>query len=172
MATVSTDPGITATISAPINGTSGLDKEGSGTLVLSGTNAYSGGTKVGAGILSVASETNLGNAAGVITLQNGELLTAADGFSSARPITLAAALGDDALVAANGTTATYTGVISGPAGLTIGDGVNGSTVVLTGRTRTALGTPSSRDWVPCRSAMAEPPAALSGIYGRQWELGL
>jgi fibronectin-binding autotransporter adhesin len=132
MAIVSTDPGITATISAPINGTGGLDKEGPGTLILNGTNAYSGGTIVGAGILSVASDTNLGVPAGMITLQNGELLTTADGFSSARAITLAAASGDDALVAANGTTATYTGVISGPAGLTIGDGVNGGTVVLTG----------------------------------------
>ena len=132
MAIVSTDPGITATISAPINGTGGLDKEGPGTLILNGTNAYSGGTIVGTGILSVASDTNLGVPAGVITLQNGEMLTTADGFSSGRAITLAAASGDDALVAANGTTATYTGVISGPAGLTIGDGVNGGTVVLTG----------------------------------------
>jgi outer membrane autotransporter protein len=132
MAIVSTDPGITATISAPINGTGGLDKEDPGTLILSGTNAYSGGTTVGGGILSVGSDTNLRDPAGVITLQNGELLTTADGFSSARAITLAAALGDDALVAATGTTATYTGIISGPAGLTIGDGINAGTVVLTG----------------------------------------
>jgi fibronectin-binding autotransporter adhesin len=131
-ATISTDPNLTATISAPINGTGGLDKEGPGTLILRGTNAYSGGTTVSGGILSVGSDTNLGDPAGVITLQNGELLTTTDGFSSTRPITLAAALGDDALVAASGTTATYTGVISGPAGLTIGDGVNGGTVVLTG----------------------------------------
>ena len=55
-----------------------------------------------------------------MTLQNGELLTTADGFNSARAVTLATAVGNDALVAATGTTATYTGVIGGPGGLTIG----------------------------------------------------
>ena len=57
---------------------------------------------------------NLGVPDGVITLQNGELLTTVDGFNSARTITLARASGDDTLVAANVTTATYTGVISAP----------------------------------------------------------
>ena len=132
LATIFTDPGVTATISAPIVGLGGLNKAGDGLLALTGVNTYGGGTTISAGILRVTADSNLGNLSGGVTLHNGELLTTADGFSSDRPITLATAVTDDALVAATGTVATYTGVISGPADLTVGDGINAGTVVLTG----------------------------------------
>ena len=109
-ATISTDPGVSATISAPINGIGGLDKEGLGTLVLSGTNAYSGGTTVGAGILSVAVDSNLGAASGGIVLAGGELLTTVNGFNSGRTVDVATAGGT--LAAVSGTTATYAGIFS------------------------------------------------------------
>ena len=105
----------------------------SGTLVLTGPNTYSGGTTIlGNGIISVGNDAELGAALGAITLQSGELLTTGAAFSSARAINLNAAPSDDTLAAATGTTATYTGRISGLGGLTVGDGGNAGTVVLTG----------------------------------------
>ena len=52
-ATITVDTG-TATISAPLTGSSDLVKQGSGTLSLSGANTYSGSTFVNAGTLSVS----------------------------------------------------------------------------------------------------------------------
>ncbi len=63
----------TATISAPIAGTSGLSKTDLGTLILSGTNTYSGGTTVAAGTLSVGAEANLGLTGAQINLTGGNL---------------------------------------------------------------------------------------------------
>jgi autotransporter-associated beta strand protein len=54
------DSANTLTVSAPISGSSSLTKDGTGTLVLSGTNTYSGSTTITAGKLSVSSEANLG----------------------------------------------------------------------------------------------------------------
>ena len=72
----------TATISAIIEGSAGLTKAGAGTLVLSGANTYTGGTKVSVGILSVSSDGNFGAtaAANAITLNGGTLQTTA-GFT-------------------------------------------------------------------------------------------
>ncbi|MGU3496664.1 autotransporter-associated beta strand repeat-containing protein [Xanthobacteraceae bacterium A53D] len=48
-----TGAGYSATIGAVLAGTSGLDKQDLGTLVLTGTNIYTGGTKVTAGTLQI-----------------------------------------------------------------------------------------------------------------------
>jgi autotransporter-associated beta strand protein len=47
----------TATISAPLAGNASLNKTGTGSLILSGANTYSGGTTVAAGTLLLASST-------------------------------------------------------------------------------------------------------------------
>ena len=68
-----------------------LEKNGDGTLVLSGANTYSGGTVVNAGTLSVSADANLGDAAGGISLSGGTLQVTGNGFSSTgRAITLGA----------------------------------------------------------------------------------
>jgi fibronectin-binding autotransporter adhesin len=126
------------TFAGVVSGAGTLNQIGSGTLTLTGTNTYSGGTFVsGGGTVSVATDANLG-ATGVgiggITLQNGELLTTAN-FTSARSVSLnpvslsvGAVTPFDGLVAPNilaaaaNTTATYTGLVFGTGGLTIGDG--------------------------------------------------
>ena len=61
--TVTVADGFTATIAAALNGSEGLLKTGTGTLVLSGTNSYSGTTEISQGTLkyqggSFASETH------------------------------------------------------------------------------------------------------------------
>jgi outer membrane autotransporter protein len=130
-AMITTDTDVTATIAAPIVGAGGLNKAGPGLLTLSGQNTYSGGTTISDGALSVASDTNLGAANAGLELNGGELETSAD-FATPRTIALVANLeGANILAAADDTTATYSGLISGAGGLLVGDGVNAGTVVLT-----------------------------------------
>ena len=65
-------------ISADIVGTSGLVKEGNGTLVVSGVNSYSGDTTVNGGSLTPGSLTTL---QGTVTVNAGGTLAFADGVS-------------------------------------------------------------------------------------------
>jgi autotransporter-associated beta strand protein len=76
--TIAVNPGVTATINSAVAGTFGIAKTGSGTLVLGGTNTYSGGTDVTGGVLQISSDANLGTApasftTGDITLDGGTL---------------------------------------------------------------------------------------------------
>jgi outer membrane autotransporter protein len=68
----------------------------------------------------VDSNAELGNLNGGLTLSGGKMLTTVDGFASARSILLNQGEGNNALAAAPGTTATYTGPISGSAPLNVG----------------------------------------------------
>jgi fibronectin-binding autotransporter adhesin len=130
IAEIKTDAGVTATIAAPVVGTGGLDKDGSGLLILAGANTYSGGTTISGGIMRVSSNTNLGDSSGGVTLAGGELETSTD-FTSARTVALVSGNGANILGAAASTTATYTGTISGTGGLTVGSIADSGTVVLT-----------------------------------------
>jgi len=56
--------GTSATISAVISGTEGLTKNGAGTLVLSGTNTYTGTTYINEGFLVIESSNALGDVSG------------------------------------------------------------------------------------------------------------
>jgi fibronectin-binding autotransporter adhesin len=131
----------TATVANAISGTGTLTQAGSGTLVLSGTNTFGGGTTISNGVLSVASaNTNLGT--GNVAIGAGELVTTT---TSTTTKTVALTTGNSVIAAGAGTTATYGGVISGTA-LTVGDGTNTGTVVVnaaetyTGGTTVADGT--------------------------------
>jgi fibronectin-binding autotransporter adhesin len=79
--------GMTATINAALVGTGGVQKTDLGTLVLNGTNTYTGGTAINGGTVSVSSDANLGSASGGLTLDSGTLRNTA-AFTSARAVTL------------------------------------------------------------------------------------
>jgi fibronectin-binding autotransporter adhesin len=135
----------TGTYTGVISGAGSLmigDKnDNEGVVVLVGQNTYLGGTTVtGAATLSVANNANLGSPSGGITLSNGKLLTTADGFSTARTVSVRQVLGHDTLAAATGTTATYTGIFSNSGKLGVGDGTNAGTVVLGGNNTYSGGT--------------------------------
>lgn len=51
-----------------------LTKQGSGTLTLSNTNTYSGGTSINGGAISVSADANLGDAAGALDFDGGTLI--------------------------------------------------------------------------------------------------
>jgi len=65
-------------VSAPISGAGGLAKSGSGSLALTGTNTYSGGTTLAAGSLSINNSGALGSGALAVSLaSDGTFLTVA-----------------------------------------------------------------------------------------------
>ncbi|MBZ9921531.1 autotransporter outer membrane beta-barrel domain-containing protein, partial [Mesorhizobium sp. BR1-1-7] len=118
--------GYVAVIGSNLNGSSQLVKTDLGTLVLSGTNSYSGGTAINAGTLQVSADANLGDAAGGLSLDTGTLNTPAS-FASARGITIGA--GGGTLDTDNLTTLTLSGTVGGAGALTK---EGGGTLVLTG----------------------------------------
>ncbi|MEI9400681.1 autotransporter-associated beta strand repeat-containing protein [Mesorhizobium argentiipisi] len=131
--------GYTTTIASNLIGASQLVKTDLGTLVLSGTNSYSGGTAINSGTLQASSDANLGAAAGGLSFGGGTLHTTAD-ITSARAVALA---GAGTFLTDGGTTTTLTGGIAGAGALTK-DG--GGTLVLasdathSGGTTIAAGT--------------------------------
>ncbi|MES2207138.1 MAG: autotransporter-associated beta strand repeat-containing protein [Pseudomonadota bacterium] len=117
--TITNSSGKTATISSVVDGSGNLAKAGAGTLTLSGTNTYSGTTGVSAGRLA----TSGGNAitdTSAVTVSSGATLglgasETIGSLSGAGSITLASytltAGGDNS-------STTFSGVISGTAGVT------------------------------------------------------
>src|SRR5439155_8691908 len=58
-------------------------KSGAGTVILAGTNSYTGGTSINAGAVSVSSDANLGDLTRSVTIASGaKLATTADFFSN------------------------------------------------------------------------------------------
>jgi autotransporter-associated beta strand protein len=117
--TLTVAPSLSATISAPIAGSVGLTKAGTGTLVLSGASTYTGLTTVGAGILNVQNATALGVADGTaangVTVASGATLQLQGGITVGnKPLTLSGTgfTGQNgALVNLSGTN-TYGGLIT------------------------------------------------------------
>ena len=86
--------GFVATVNSAIDGSAGIAKTGAGTLVLGGTNTYTGGTAVQGGVLSVSADANLGAAGGGLALDGGRLQITGTGFAgTARDIDIGAAGG-------------------------------------------------------------------------------
>ena len=84
-----------AVFGGSVGGSIGLDKEGSGTLTLSGVNTYAGGTNVGGGMLTLTSNGALGTgdvslaAGGTMSLSSA--VTAAHNDSTGTTLTFASA---------------------------------------------------------------------------------
>ncbi|KRC81464.1 hypothetical protein ASE13_03470 [Sphingomonas sp. Root241] len=117
--------GFTATINAALSGNTQLVKTDAGTLVLGGTNSYTGGTAVNGGTLQIASDANLGAASGGVILNGGTLATSAT-LTSARDFALT---GAGTLATASGTTFTLSGKLTGTGAFTK---AGAGTLVLTG----------------------------------------
>jgi len=117
--------------------TGAFEKVGDGTLVLSGTNTYSGGTTVTAGTLQVSSDANLGGSAGDVTLNGGKLAVTAE-MTSARDVTVGASNGE--IEVASATTTTLSGTVGGAGSLTKS---GAGTLVLSGTNTHATTTVSA-----------------------------
>jgi fibronectin-binding autotransporter adhesin len=86
-ATWDIDTGDTLTISGNISGPGGLTKNGSGTLVLSGSNSYSAPTVINAGTLNATTANALGSN-NTVQINGGTLLVGANGALNNMTVTL------------------------------------------------------------------------------------
>jgi fibronectin-binding autotransporter adhesin len=107
--------GFTTTIGSVLAGPSGLTKSDLGTLVLTGTNSYAGGTAITGGVLQIAADASLGAASGGLALDGGTLRTTAS-LASARATTLGP--GGGTFETAPGTSFTLNGAVGGASALT------------------------------------------------------
>jgi hypothetical protein len=124
--TTGTDGSVTTTINSALSGSAGIQKLGQGTLVLGGANTFTGGLTLSSGTLQISSDSNLGDAAGAVTL-NGALKTTANvSLGSSRAIS-----GGGTLDIAPGTTLTSNGSFN----LTSTNLSNAGTLDLQGATR-------------------------------------
>lgn len=120
-----------STYAGTMSGTGSLSIA-NGTVALTGTNSYSGGTRIYSNAaVVVSSDANLGAVSGRLTLDDGTLVVLAD-FSSSRAITIG-----NGTIFIDGFTFVQNGVIDGPGRLSK-DG--GGTLILTGVNTYAGGT--------------------------------
>jgi outer membrane autotransporter protein len=123
-------------------GTGGsLVKVGTGTLMLTGVNTYSGGTTISQGTIAVIADTGLGAPTGSLTFNGGTLqFDSSFNLSPSRAITLNAAnngFAGGGTFDTNGFTTTISQVIQGAGGLTE---AGGGVLVLSGDNTYAGGT--------------------------------
>ncbi|MFB9263711.1 autotransporter-associated beta strand repeat-containing protein [Bradyrhizobium erythrophlei] len=155
--------GETATVGVTITGTDGLQKTSDGTLILSGTNTYSGGTFISGGVLQIASDANLGAASGGLTFDGASLRTTAN-IASARAVNLR---GAGAFDTAAGTTLSLSGNMTGAGGLTkLGDG----TLALSGINNWSGGTLITAGTLRADSAGALPTLTDYVLTGGKLDL--
>lgn len=125
---ISPNSGTILIVSGAYSGVGSLTMSGAGTLVLSGTSSYTGGTNITAGAIQVAADANLGGAAGTLSFNNDGRLRSTGTFTTARAVTMTGA-GTFNIDADQ--TVTISGVVSG-AGLITKMGSGSGTLLLTG----------------------------------------
>ena len=127
----------TLTVSGVISGNGKLTKGGNGTLVLTGSNTYLGGTAISAGTVTVNSSTSLGDASGAVSI-GAATLKATASISSLR----AYQLGDVASTLAVDAAATLTlnGVIADGSAAGTLNKTGAGTLALTGANTFTGGT--------------------------------
>ncbi|MBJ7259935.1 MAG: autotransporter-associated beta strand repeat-containing protein, partial [Chthoniobacterales bacterium] len=155
-----------------LSGTGSLTKEGSGTLLLSASNSYSGGSTIDAGTLQINGANRLGATAGALTINNGELQLTTTSLSSGQNIVLGHANSAIEVDAGLRYTATNTSVISGSGTLNkLGSGTlalygtntySGGNVIAAG---TLEGDTTSLQGVITNNGVVSFLQATNGSYG-------
>ena len=124
----------TATITAALVGAGGFNKNGSGTLILSGSNTYTSTTTVNAGTLVLGNASALGTTAGGTTVGSGATLDLGGQTIGAEPLTISGTGvgGNGALINSSATAATFGGTITnqtftvgGSGNMTLSGSING-----------------------------------------------
>jgi autotransporter-associated beta strand protein len=137
---ITADTGVITTVSSELAGTAGMTKSGAGTLILSGSNSFTGNAVISGGTLQITNDSALGNTANDLA-NNGTLKTTATvALDAGRDIS-----GSGTYDIANGTTLTVNGNMNNTA-TTLG---NSGTLDLQGATRslgaTTIAAPATLD---------------------------
>lgn len=106
--------GYSTTVGAALTGNSGLAKTDLGTLVLTGTNTFTGGLSIQGGTVSVGADANLGAASGAVGFDGGNL-TVTGGFTTGRTFNVNS---DATITTGAGVVLDLTGTTGGSATLT------------------------------------------------------
>jgi autotransporter-associated beta strand protein len=109
------------TLAGAIGGTEAFEKVGTGTLILTGTNTYSGRTKISGGTLSIASASNIGP--GILELGGGTLQPSAT-LSLSQSIDVT---DNSSITTGSSLTTTFSSTLTGSTGTTLtlnGPGTN------------------------------------------------
>ncbi len=111
-------------------GSYSLTKTGVGTLKLTGTNDYSGGTVLNGGTVVVTSNAALGAATTAITVSGSSTLNSAAAASEDYTRAISLGIGSTLTINNNttGTTASFSGAITGSGNITVGSGAGTNTV--------------------------------------------
>ena len=107
-ATFEVDSGDTLTLSGAVGGSGGVTKNGTGALVLSGSNTYAAATTVNAGTLNAAHANALGSNT-TVQIYGGSLLVTADDAINGKNLTLASTANGSAAAASLAFSGTYNG---------------------------------------------------------------
>lgn len=157
-----------ATIALPLTGTQGLEKTGTGRLILTGANTYTGNTKISAGTLQLGNGTTTGTVVGNIT-NNAALAFNPAGFTAA----FAGVISGTGTVEKAGTgwqtlsgNNTYSGVTTVSAGMLL---VSSNTALGTTAGRTVVSSGATLGLYGTGITVAEP-LTLSG-FGASFGLG-
>ena len=120
----------TATISAIVAGSAGLNKTGTGTLMLSGANTYTGGTTIAGGRVTLGNAAGLGAVSSAVAISSGATLDLA-GFSAAYNIAVAGTGvgGMGALYNSSASGGSSVGTLTLTGNASIGGAVNNSTSI-------------------------------------------
>ena len=166
---VFTDSTGTVTLDAPVSGgLGGFVKQGSGTLVLAGTNTYTGETIVGGGTLQLGSTTALDSATDLVLTDVADAIFELNGFdatvaslSGGGSIGGTIALGSNSLtVGGDSTSTTYAGSITGN-GSFVKDGTG--TLTLTGSSSYTGSTTVNTGILNLQSGGALGPAGVINV---------
>lgn len=138
--TINTDGGTTFNVNGLVSGPGSLTKIGDGTVVLTNTNTYQGGTNFNGGVVAVSSDANLGDTAGPIAFDGGTLqLSASFDLAATRGVTLNAGGGtidtqafDTTIASSIGGSGGLTKIGTGTLGLAAANTYTGDTVLAEG----------------------------------------
>ncbi len=165
--TILTDPGTTLTYGGVIAGASSLTKAGTGTLILSGANTYSGATVVNAGTLRLGA-TNAISSASAVTVAGGATFDLR-GFSDvigsvagAGTVTSGAAGAVTLTAGGNNTTTGFSGVIQNGSGTLALTKTGTGTLTLSGANTYSGATTASAGTLLVNGSQSSSAVSLNG----------
>jgi autotransporter-associated beta strand protein len=127
--TINTD-GFSSTLNGTIGSTGALTVNGSGTVTLTASNSYAGGTNADGATLVISNDNQIGNSSGTLTIDAGGALPITSSITSSRPL----AIGANNLILNGALTTTGTGNIDLAGGI-----AGGSTGTLSGNLTVGTG---------------------------------